>query len=202
MEFEDMQVVWNSQNNERMYVIDEAALHKRVRQKSRGVNRKVQIFEWLLIGLNLVVGLMLLLDAVFDNELWSQYLVAAVYLFFSIVGLVRRLSRRQDEKQFDNTMLGELDKAIWQIDYLIAQGHMILRWYLLPLVIVFSINSWLSAEPLWLSLLYLILLPAGYYGGRWEMNKWHLPKKRGLESLRETLTSAPDTAVSEVHNLV
>lgn len=191
MEFEDMQAIWNSENNEKLYVINEATLHKRIRQKSVSVNRKVQLFEWFLISVNLFVGLLLAWDAVTDREVWSQYLVASVYLFFAVVGLVRRLGRGRDEKQFDNTVLGELDKAIWQMEYLIAQGEMILRWYLLPLIVVFAINSYFSGESPWMWLLYVVMFPLGYYGGRWEINKWHRPKKAALESLRETLLSTP-----------
>lgn len=194
MEFEEMQVIWNAQNNEKLYAINEEAMHKRIRQKGRSVNRIVLFVESMLIGVNFAVGLLLLWDAIADNESRLQLVLAAVYVAFALIGLFRRITRRNAEVQFDNTMLGDVDKAIWQIDYLIAQGKLIIRWYLVPLVILFAALAIVESYPLWLWIVILGLLPFGYYGGRWEINKWYLPKKRSLESLRETLTATPETA--------
>ncbi|MCO5188479.1 MAG: SoxR reducing system RseC family protein [Anaerolineae bacterium] len=87
-------------------------------------------------------------------------------------------------------MVGDLDKAIWQIDYLIRQTRAMLIWYLIPLLVfIILVLGWGNGS-LWAALLALVVIPLAYFGGRWEVNKFYLPKKRSLESLRATLLEA------------
>ncbi len=86
-------------------------------------------------------------------------------------------------------MMGELDKAISQIEYLIKRGRSMMVWYMLPLMAVLSVTLFLDSKLLWALGTIAIAAPVSYFGGRWEINKWYLPKKRELLSLREKLSS-------------
>ena len=88
---------------------------------------------------------------------------------------------------FDESILGELDKAVWQSDYLIKQSRSMIFWYLLPALLVVNGTMILNGKPWTALLLTAVTLPVTYFGGRWEVNKFYLPKKRELEMLRETL---------------
>ncbi|MGB0388243.1 MAG: hypothetical protein ACPGWR_25780 [Ardenticatenaceae bacterium] len=187
MNFEEMQVIWNTQNNEKLYAINEAALHAQIKGKGRSVNRLLDFSELMMIAINLIVGIVLIVDVLGDNEQMYEYVLPAMYIVYSVGALVFRLARRKEEVRFDHTILGELDKAIWQINYLIKQGHAVIRWYLLPLMLVVSLTMFYNSKPLWAFAFILVLLPASYFGARWEINKCYLPKKRALESLREKL---------------
>ena len=191
MEFEEMQIIWNSQNDEKLFTINEAALHAYIKRKNKSVNFWLELFEWVMIGVNFIVGITLAVVTLTENELFYQYiLLSAFYIAFSIFALIRRVRRRSEQVRFENTMLGELDKGIWQIDYLLRQGQSMMLWYIVPLVIIASITMYFTATPLWLVGLMLAIGPFSYFGMRWEARKWHLPKKRSLESLRETLVAS------------
>jgi hypothetical protein len=189
MEFEEMQIIWNTQNDEKMYAINEAALYAQIRRKGHSIERKVTLVEAIMVGANLIAGVILILDALGEIIQMDQVIMAALYLAYSVVALARRLTRRTEVVRFDHTLLGELEKAIWNTDYLIRQSKSMILWYLLPLLLVFSFLSLFNGKLLLAAGLMLILLPATYFGGRWEISRFYLPKKRSLEALRETLTA-------------
>src|SRR6185503_13464068 len=189
MKFEEMQVIWNSQNGEKLFAINEIALHTYIQRKRRTINTLLEIFEWTMIALNLVVGIALVTNLLRDNKPGALLILPVVFFYFaySAYALVQRLRRRAAETRFKPTLLGELDKAIWQLDYLIRQGRSMTLRYVLPLVLVVSITAIYSPKPLWALVMTLTLIPISYFAPRWEINKWYLPKKRDLESLREKL---------------
>ena len=190
MEFEEMQIIWNSQNNEKLYAINEKALFEKIKRKGRSVNSYVKFVEVVMILTNLVAGLLVMYQGVTGERSWGQITLASVYLLYLVYGIYRWFARRQDEQQFEQSMLGELNKAIWRSDYLMKQGHQMIFWYLLPIIVI-SIIFVLLEGGSWQTIGFLLLiLPVTYYGGRWEIRKFHAPKKRELESLRETLMSA------------
>ena len=188
MDFEELKVIWNNQNNEKMYVVNEDALHGYIKLKGRSINHTVNFFELILIGVNLFVGIWLTIESL-DNAPWSEQLILAVfYLAFAVYGLVRRLIRRNEEKPFDQTILGELDKALWRIDYLMRQSWTIFVWYLLPLALILGVMSFFDPR-LWQTFrMMLVVVVATYFGYRWEVRRIHQPKKHNLETLREKLT--------------
>jgi len=189
MNFEELQVIWNSQSNENMYTINESTLHNYIKRKGKSINYKVNIQEFVLIGVNLFAGIELVIGALVAGIRSPQSILAVFYLAFAVYGLVRRLGRRKKEKPFDHTMLGELDKAIWQIDYLMQQGQNIIIWYMLPLTLIFGVMSIFTVRLFKAFELFLLLTPVTYLVHRWEFKKLHLPKKHNLELLREKLTT-------------
>lgn len=190
MEYEEMQLIWNDQTEERMFAIDEAALHAAIRRKGAKAGRLVGLLEWIMIGTNLVVALVLTVDALRDGGPTFQYGIAAAYFAYSVVALIRRLLRRQKLVDFDQSLRGDLDKAIWHTDYLIRQSRSLIFWYLLPLLFIIAISTYFVNQAYWVVVLMIVLLPATYYGSRWEINKFYLPKKRELEALKEQLLAA------------
>lgn len=187
MEFEEMQVIWNSQNNEKLFAINEDALHRQIRRKSGSVNHLLTLFEGIMVLSNLVAGGLLMADAVLGDGSTFQFVIAAVYLAYAIFAVFRRLWRRRIEVRFEETVVGELDKALWQIDYHIRQARSITWWYILPLALVIGGNFVLTGKLLWALVFLLVLVPISYFGTRWEINKWYVPKRRELEMLREAV---------------
>ena len=189
-----MQVIWNEQNSEKLYAINEAALEKMIDRKKWTVVLMLRVFEFAMIVVNLLVGVWLILDTYFDQDgRWSIYFLAAMYIGFGLFGTWLRYRRQRDEVQFDPTLIGEIDKSIWRIDYLMQQGRFTFFWYMLPLSIVFSITMILD-QNYWFALLFpLVLLPATWFGIHWEARKWHVPKKADLEDLRRVILAEPDS---------
>ena len=195
MEFEDMKLIWDSQNNEPLYAINQEALYRQIQSKSRSITRLLDRKDLKMIVANLLVGILLIVVYWQDNEPGYEYVLPVAYLAFFVYALYRRFARHQEIVGFEKTILGELDKAIWQSEYLIKQSRTMVFWYLLPLLVLFG-GIQILRGTWWLALLLIIvLLPLGYFGGQWEVNKHHLPKKRELETLRETLLQAEEQSV-------
>ena len=56
MEFEELQKIWDSQNNRPVYAIDEKALHNRILSKKRQAYHITNTTELLLIIVNVAAG--------------------------------------------------------------------------------------------------------------------------------------------------
>lgn len=187
-----MKLIWDSQNNEPLFAINQEALNRKIQHKSKAVSRALDFVDVMMIVVNLVGGMVLIIDTVQENGRPFEYIVAVVYLAFFVYALYRRFARQQDVKEFDKTILGELNKAIWESDYLIKQSSSMVFWYLVPIVIAANVTVLLGYNSIWVSVLTLVILPLTYFGGRWEVRKCHLPKKRELEALREILLQAEE----------
>ena len=59
MNFEDMQVIWNQQNERPLYAIDEAAMARWVQKEGRSVARWINFEELVMSGALVVAGLYL-----------------------------------------------------------------------------------------------------------------------------------------------
>jgi hypothetical protein len=148
----------------------------------------LNFFEFILIGINLIVGIWLTIESLDNNNPSPQSILAVFYLAIGVYSLIRRLVRRNEERPFDHTMVGELDKAIWRIEYLMKQSLNVIIWYLLPLVLIIGIMAFFDGRLLLTFGMLTVVTVASYFGHRWEFNKFHLPNKRNLEALREKLT--------------
>jgi len=165
--FEEMQSIWESQNDEKLFAVDDTALHAYIKRKGRTTRSLLELFEWIMIALNLLVGVALAVDFLSDHGSGYRLILPVTYLTFSAYALLRRLKRQANEVRFKPTLLGELDKAIWRIDYLIRQGQTMMTWYVLPLVFALSITMFYSQKSLWTLVPTLALIPLCYFGIRW-----------------------------------
>lgn len=190
MEFEEMKIIWDLQNNEPLYAINQDALHKQIKRKGKSITRSLDIVDVMMIIVNLLCAVFLIVDTLQDYGPGYEYALPGLYLVFFAYTLYRRFIRKQEVVGFGQSILEELDKAIWQADYLINQTTTMVFWYVLPLFVFASGIMLLNSKPLWALLLTVIVLPLTYLGGRWEVEKWHRPRKRELESLRAKLQQA------------
>ncbi len=189
-EFEDMKIIWDSQNEEKLYAINESALYAQIKRKGKSVTRTLQRFEVIMVAANLAVGIGLIAVTFMKNAAAYEYATPAVYLAYAILALVWRHTRRQEDVSFEETMLGELDKAIWQINYLIKRSRELILWYLLPLALLIGGMMLYEGKPLFALAIIAVMGLAGLVTDRWEIKRCYLPKKHSLESLRAKLVAA------------
>ncbi len=98
MEFEAMQVLWNSQTQEKLFAINESALHDTIKRKGRKIDYLLQMVEWIMIVVNLGVGVFLLIrQPAGQRRRCIDVSDAPCYLAFVCLCLYRRIVRRQDE---------------------------------------------------------------------------------------------------------
>lgn len=187
MEFTEMKIIWDSQNEEKLYAINESALYAQIKRKGKSVGRLLRRFEVVIIGANVLAAVMLLVTALLNDSDAFYHLTPMVYLAYALVALVWRRNRRQKDAHFMPTMLGELDKAIWQINYLIRRSRELIFIYMLPLALLFGAKLLYDGQPLFALAMLIVMGGAGFLTDRWEIRRCYLPQKQSLESLRAML---------------
>src|SRR5688572_30355056 len=113
MEFNEMKKIWDTQNNEAFYGINEKALHKLIISKQKKGYHITNTSELLMIFVNTITGCTVLAvnlnkpeGNIFLYGLAAWMLVTASYFLRS------RIHRMKHNHQFDRSMRGDLEHAI------------------------------------------------------------------------------------------
>lgn len=192
MEFEEMKKIWDTQTNRPLYVINEDALHNRIRSKLRSSVRMNDTNDFGLILVALVTSVILLL--IQGLSIWN-IITSAVLILVAVYVLVSRMGRIKQEQQFDRSMLGELGHAISGIDYEIRRSRTIMWWFILPVTIPAAIKLFQSDATLW----QMFIVPAAFVLSllviQWGLKNSLIPKRRHLESLQQKITEDNQAAI-------
>ena len=215
MEFNELKMIWDSQNQEPLYAMNEAALHNIVRRRNEEWTRCLACCFATEITIGLICGGLMLVCAgvlALGNPGWlaalswikvtpSRWdilaLLAAGGIWFYYSGYMFGARRRQQRRVeiFDSTLRGDLDRALAETDFRIAHARSIVWWGLVPV--------WV-ATTLWLAVFYrLLAMPAWSYvfigatvlgsfvvvvsGKHKSITDRFEPRQRELESLRAKL---------------
>lgn len=187
MEFEEMKKIWDSQNNETLYVINEDALHKSVTAKKRKATRLASMDEIGLMIISVLTGSYLTYSAVVNEEGFLNYLGGVLMGLIGVYVFWLRVQRKKGERKFDRSILGEIDHAISSTESNIRLGATMIWWYFLPLgvwiagVFVSKRVEWFY----WLSIGAMFLL--AYVVTQVGLNRFHKPRLMKLMKLREKL---------------
>ncbi len=189
MQFEALQQIWNEQEDEMLFAIDRETLHKRVSQKSRSLTHVLNIFEWSLIGSNIVSIIVLYMNWAGDGVPVSYYLVPAILIIITGYLLRMRTVRKVRLAQYDHSLMGDLDRALAQNRFILDRVQTMVWWYVLPVFGGFTLFFYVQKGPFWWQsmLLMVVVAALSYAGGRWELNKFYRPNQRDLEALRNLL---------------
>ncbi len=187
MEFDEMKKIWDAQNNQPLYVIDEKALQKRIQRKKTSV--LVTISEWLLIISYVVVIGLLVGRNPFKPGVNIFLYLEAVWMFAIVVFLVLiHIRRIKAGRRFDRSIHGDLDHAIHLISYQMRTSQ-ITRWNLLPLGAIMIAFCWKAGKSFLISAVILVAYTLVFYAVSigLRMNK---RRKRELQVLKEKLETS------------
>ena len=186
MEFDEMKKIWDAQNNQPLYVIDEKALHNRIQSKMNTLLHFTSVSEWLLIMINLGAGGILIGRNPFKPGVNIFLHLEAVWMFGIVVYLVLICIRRiKASRQFDRSIHGDLDHAIFLASYQMRIGQ-IIRWNFLPMGAIMIFSGWESGKLLRVSAIILVSYTLAFY----VTSKGYLAnkrRKRELQVLKEKL---------------
>lgn len=186
MEFEELQKIWDVQNNEPLYAINSQALHNRILSKKKRAYHTTNFSELLLIFVNFATGCFILgMDFFTQKENIFMHLMSAWMFITALYVLASRFRRIKGEYRFDRSMLGDLGHAISMATYQVRLGR-IMRWNILPIGILTFLGVWDSGKPVWMAALLLIFFAIAHYAGGWELNIYK-SRKRELEILQKKL---------------
>lgn len=189
-EFAEMKILWDRQNEEKLYAINEQALHEQIQRRGRSVDRTLQRYEWVMVGVNLFTAIVLMASAYLNKETLLLYAIAVAYLAYALFFLLLRRRRRRQDPAFAPTMVGDLDKALWQLNYLVDQARATIVWYSVPLTIVLTGYLLVRAHWGWALLLAIVMGTASYFSIKWEVNRCYLPQINSLQALRAKLVAS------------
>jgi len=188
MEFDDMKKIWDTQNNETLYAINERALHNRILSKKERAGHIANISELLLIIVNGGAGIFIFALT------WTRsggnlffYLMALWMLLTMLYMMISRTRRQRDGNKFDRTLLGDLNHALAIATYQVRISRL-MRWNNPPILILLLFSCWENEKSVWVIVLVLFVFALAYYLSGWEHNIYRA-RKNELEMLCKKLNN-------------
>lgn len=218
MDFEELKVIWDTQNEEPLYAVNETGLHAALQRKSQEFKRSVFWRDVREIGIGLAAGAGFLFCGsmlAFGDYQWlgaslmfevpvtpwdgvAMFIAAGLWLHYAIYMYAGRKRQERRERQYTSSLRGDLDREIAQTEYQITMARNVLWWGLLPIwtaaTLFMLVVLRLAAKSGWLLLLVSIaFLMAFFLDLRCKqrpIKRELLPRKRELESLRRKLADS------------
>lgn len=188
MKFDEMKKIWDAQNNEVLYAINEDALFRSVTRKKNAASRRIDLVEKSIALINSITAVTVFIDALNDPHGWD-YVGSAILASTVIYIFYFRWKRKKTELTFDRTMLGELDHAISNTDSIIKFTYLMVFGYFVPISFFYMLkmlDRGASMEK-WLFIFFMFALAIALV--TWERKKCHIPRKKDLEVLRDKLVN-------------
>ena len=188
MKFEDMKKIWDEQAQEQVYAINQEKLHENIRSRKRNASRMVDRIELFLIGVNGIVGVGLFVLNLVERQkgLFYGLALGIVLIAMAVLIVIWRNRRLKDEKQFDRTMLGDLEHAISNATYQARLSHIMLS-MVIPVFAFTILAAWLEQKPIEVLAVIALLFVAATVLGRWEHRSIHVKRKKRLLAMRDML---------------
>lgn len=187
MEFKEMKKIWDTQNDEALYVINEDALHRRIKAKKMGTKRMTSFSEVVLIVSNLCAGGVVIISHLLKNSgnvaaltMGAMMMIVGMYILFL------RSQRIKRDQQTDVSILGDLENAIENINYRIRLSQSMI-WFCL-IVIAFTMYTVLNSDQSVFNIVLILgFFIVGFFMSRWEHKRFNLGKRKQLLDLKEKL---------------
>ena len=211
MEFEDIQVVWNSQHDKPLYGVDEVGLHKILRSKSQRFHRliywqHIQTYGSSALVLVLIAAILLvnyfgLLGKVGSSRALAGWEIVALlvamvaWLQFSLSVYFGQKQQKNRERSDTQSLLEDLDREIKHTTYQIRTRKHIVMGFIPPyfgtglfISIVFGVtgvSNWILSPVIVGLILGLIIESRSQ---RRLIEREMVPRLSELETLRDKLT--------------
>lgn len=186
MEFEEMKKIWDAQNNESIYGINETALHNRILSKQKQGLHIANFSEFMGIVVYSVTGLVLLgMNLYKQSTNIFMYILAAWMLSSAIYILVSRVRRLRANNRFDRSMRGDLKQAVTVATYQVRLSQL-MRWNIIPIGMLIILSMLNTGKSVWIIAGFIVFFVITSYASGWEHNIYKR-KKRELEILQEKL---------------
>jgi hypothetical protein len=188
MEFEEMQKIWTTSNQETVYAINEKALHNCIVAKRKKILRIANVSEWLLIIVNLfTAGFVTVVSFGNSKANTIMYVMAAWFFITAIYVVLSRVQRLRHLQVFNRTMLQDLKYAVSTANYQVQLSH-IMRLNTFPIALLCILGILSNGVSYWVAFSVGLFFVMAYYFSGWEHNYYKI-KKRELEILQNKLES-------------
>jgi hypothetical protein len=186
MEFDEMKKIWDTQNNQPLYVLDEKALHNRIQAKRNKGLQIANISESMLIMVNLCAGGLLIGLNRFKPGANIFMYVEAAWMFATVMYVaVSRIRRIRASRRFDRSVNGDLNHAISLASYQLRLSR-IINWNILPMGAIMIFSGWEAGKLLKVSAVIVVSYVLAFYVGNKGIRA-NKRRKRELTVLKEKL---------------
>lgn len=189
MDFDNIQKIWDTQNNSPMYTFSESVLQQRIQKQSRFVERGVDVNEYGLAAISWAVAIILSFR---HDGRGIEYLPIIANFLLGCYILWGRYKRKKQVEHFDRTVLGELDMAIHNQKVQVRRNQTFALWYILPAMGPAMFEMLSGPTPTWKLIVVpgsMVLSIAMVWIG---LHFFQKPKQKELERMRELLTQEID----------
>lgn len=189
MEFEEMKKIWDAQNGQAMYAIDETALHNSVIKKKTKARRTADLTEKIFIGANIISATMIAVPSIIKDKysISGTLMMVLMYVTAGFILYIRN-KRLKSQDRFESDMVGDLDNAIATADYQVKFSKTS-RFYLLSVVLLTLSSLVESGSPWWVIVLVVIFFTVTYFAARWEHRTFYVSQKKDIRAMRDKIIS-------------
>ena len=188
MNIEDMQKIWNEQDQKVYYAIDEETLFTQIKQRTSRMRHAVsrdEIGLMLISAISVVILLLTKANTVFNIITIAMLIAIAIFVFLA------RRRRLQRESDYGLTVQENIDQALSLARYRIKSAKTFVWWYMLPLAIPTFGNMLTGNRKMWWEWALIIgAFVLSYAMIRWELLKKYTPGLRKLEKIKSQIAAA------------
>lgn len=200
MDSDELDTLWRSQEQTAPINIDPDMLMREVRRNEHYFKAMVFWRDVREIGVALIMSAFFIYGSVkYSIVSWSLYIVALSCIWIAAFMFVDRIRHKRSLKLYDQSLIGNTQRALEQVNHQIWLLKNVLWWYLLPpgLAIALFIGHvvWLTGFVMyiWWIPLYCVLGIILYVGIYW-LNQYAVrtelrPRQSELQALLDKLTS-------------
>ena len=214
MNFEELKVIWDSQNEEPHYAVNEDSLHSIFRSKSKKLRRLIfwqEIQTYGSSGFVLTVISTILVahwtglitrvssrwNALTQLDIVILLVAASGWLYFAGSIYLKRRKQRRKNAVYTSSLRDELERDIEQVKYEIKARQHLVRGFLPPYtggILFMWVFFRMSGTPDWAILPFIFIMIGGLiFESRCQqklVDRELVPRQQDLESLREKLIGA------------
>jgi hypothetical protein len=192
MNFEQMKVIWDSQDQRPMYAVDEAALHESIRRGSRSFRNRIVASHLAIVAAWVALATLYLVAPLTAGEHLHRLAAAAILLALAAGQMIGLRDRTRGEARFDDSIRGDLDLAIWRIDHDIGWARSLRRGYVPLFLVAISIDFAVRLTPafaaVWAGA--VVLVGVASWSLEAEIRWLYLPKKNRFQMIRDRLVAS------------
>ena len=181
-----MKKIWDEQNKQSLYAIDEKALHNKVIRKKSKAATIANRTEVYMIGSLLIATSIIWAASIYTAEFQIMPLALSGFMLV-MAGLLygKRRKRLSWQNTFDRSVLGDLEEAIANAEYQLRISKWSRSLFFVvagvSIIDVFSVTDW------WKSILVFGFFVVVYFLAKWEYRTFYLSQRDNLVGMKEKL---------------
>jgi hypothetical protein len=188
MNIEDMQKIWNEQDQKVYYAIDEATLFEQINQRTNRLRHAVSRDE---IGLMLISAIAVIIMVFTKVNTMFNIITIVMFVAIAVFIYLARRRRLKQEETYGLSVQDNINHAMDLAKYRIKSAKSFVWWYMLPLAIP-TLGNMLTGnrKEWWQWVLIIGAFVVSYALIRWELLKRYTPGLRKLEKIQSQIAAA------------